>query len=167
LNDHKKPDQIADETVVTLDYTLWVDGEVVDTSDGGKPIQFIQGQQHIIQGLESELYGMTVGESREVVISPQNAYGELDPENFADIPRDQFPPQIPLEPGIELELKDQNGDLIGARIDTVEDESVRLDFNHPLAGKELHFSVTVVDLRDATDEEIAHGHVHEGQGHDH
>lgn len=158
------PEEVRDDKVVTLDYTLEVDGQVVDSSKDGAPIQFIQGQQHIIPGLEKELYGMTTGESKEVVIPPSEGYGDMDPENFAEVPRDQFPPEIPLEHGVELELTDENGDRVGARIDTVGNEVVRLDFNHPLAGKELHFQVEVVELRDATEAEIEHGHVHEPGG---
>lgn len=161
-----KNQTVEDGQVVTLDYTMRVDGEVVDSSEGAKPIQFIQGQRQIIRGLEDKLYGMQVGEDKEVVVPPQSGYGDVDPENFAEIPRKQFPAEIPLEPGVELELKDQNGDTVEARIDNVTHETVRLDFNHPLAGKELHFWVNVVDLRDATDEEIEHGHVHDGHNHE-
>ena len=155
------PRVIEDGQVVTLDYTLKVDGEVVDTSEGNQPIQFIQGQQHIIPGLEDELYGLGVGDHREIIIAPEKGYGEHDPENYVDIPRDQFPENIPLENGVELEVREENRQLLQARIENVTDETVRLDFNHPLAGKELHFSVEVVDLRAATDEELSHGHVHE------
>lgn len=154
---------IEDGKVVTLDYTLRVDGEVVDTSEGSKPIQFIQGQQHIIPGLEDELYGLQVGAQKEVVVPPEKGYGQPDPENYADIPREQFPDNIPLEPGVELEVREQSGKILTARIDEVTGETIRLDFNHPLAGKELHFSVMVVDLRTASDEEMSHGHVHEDE----
>ncbi len=157
---------IQDGQVVRLDYTLKVDGKVVDTSEGNQPIQFIQGQGQIIPGLEDQLYGLKIGDQKDVTVQPEQGYGDIDPENFADIPRSQFPSEIPLEPGIELELKDQDGQLIDARIASVNPDTVRLDFNHPLAGKELHFSVNVIDLRDATDEEIAHGHVHQGNSHE-
>jgi FKBP-type peptidyl-prolyl cis-trans isomerase SlyD len=143
-----------------LVYTLTVDGEIVDTSEGGQPIQFIQGTHHIIQGLENELYGMAVGEKKDVVVQPKDGYGEVDQDNFVEVPREQFPPQIPLQPGVELELTDQDGELIDACIDAVGSDMVRLDFNHSLAGKELHFSVPVIDLRLASDEEMEHGHVH-------
>ncbi len=152
---------IEDGQVVTLNYTLKVDGEVVDSSEDSQPIQFIQGQSQIIPGLESELYGMGVGENKDVVVPPENGYGSVDPENFADIPRSQFPAEIPLEPGIELELKDQDGQMIDARIASVNPDTIRLDFNHPLAGKELHFDVTVAGLRPASQDELAHGHVHD------
>jgi FKBP-type peptidyl-prolyl cis-trans isomerase SlyD len=154
---------IEDGKVVTLNYTLRVDGVVVDTSDDGKPIQFIQGQQHIIPGLEDELYGLEIGAQKEVVVPPEKGYGQLDPENYADIPREQFPDDIPLEPGLELEVREDSGKILTARIEGVTSDAIRLDFNHPLAGKELHFSVMVVDLRSATDEEMSHGHVHEDE----
>jgi FKBP-type peptidyl-prolyl cis-trans isomerase SlyD len=158
---------IQDGQVVKLDYTLTVDGKVVDTSEGNQPIQFIQGHGQIIPGLEDQLYGMRIGEQKDVVVQPDRGYGEIDPDNFADIPRNQFPPEIPLEPGTELELRDQDGQLMDARIAQVGKENVRLDFNHPLAGKELNFNVQVVGIRNATEEEISHGHVHEGHNHEH
>jgi FKBP-type peptidyl-prolyl cis-trans isomerase SlyD len=159
------PKQVGEDTVVTLEYTLSVNGQVVDTSEGGRPIQFIQGQQQIIKGLEDELYGMSVGESKEVVVEPEEGYGEVDPENYAEIPRDQFPSEIPLEPGVELELKDEDGEIIDARIVSIDGDVVHLDFNHPLAGERLHFQVKVLGLRQATPEELDHGHVHEGHEH--
>jgi FKBP-type peptidyl-prolyl cis-trans isomerase SlyD len=165
VNEMNNPNEVGENTVVTLDYTLTVDGEVVDTSRGSMPIQFIQGQQQIIPGLERELYGLSVGDTKEVTISPEHGYGVVDPENFAEVPKDQFPDEIPLQPGIELELTDDKGERMGARIDNVHEDLVRLDFNHPLAGKNLHFEVEVVDLRNATQEEIEHGHVH-SDGHE-
>jgi FKBP-type peptidyl-prolyl cis-trans isomerase SlyD len=84
-----------------------------------------------------------------------------------DVPRDAFPSDIPLETGTELELRDQSGHPVYARIDTVNNDNVRLNMNHPLAGKELHFDVKIADLRLATDEEISHGHVHDDHGHSH
>jgi FKBP-type peptidyl-prolyl cis-trans isomerase SlyD len=163
----KQNQTIQDGQVVRLDYTLTVDGEVVDTSENNQPIQFIQGQGQIIPGLEDQIYGMKIGEQKDVTVPPDRGYGEVDPENFADIPRSQFPPEIPLEPGTELELRDQDGQLLDARIDQVGNDNVRLDFNHPLAGKELNFNVKVVGIRNATDEEISHGHVHDSHDREH
>ncbi|HEX7973240.1 MAG TPA: peptidylprolyl isomerase [Anaerolineales bacterium] len=151
---------VQDDKVVTMDYTLKVDGEVVDSSDNNEPIQFIQGQGQIIPGLERQLYGMTIGESKNVVVPPGEGYGEVDSGAYTDIPRSDFPPHIPLETGIQLQLRDQNGEVMDAYITEVRDEDIRLNFNHPLAGKELHFAVSVVDVRNATAEELAHGHVH-------
>lgn len=149
-----------------MEYTLHVDGQLVDSSEGRAPLEFLQGAGNIIPGLEEELYGMELGESKNVIVSAEDGYGELDPDAFVDVPRAQFPAEIPLEPGIELQVRDDTGRVLLARIDRVDDQNVRLDFNHPLAGKELNFQVKIVGLRDATEEELQHGHVH-GEGHSH
>ncbi|RME90455.1 MAG: peptidylprolyl isomerase [Anaerolineae bacterium] len=154
------PKTVQDGQVVSMEYTLRVDGEVIDSSEGHEPFEYIQGAGNIIPGLEREMYGMAIGESKEVTIAAKDGYGEVDEEAFIDVPRDRFPPSIPLKEGVELQVSDQSGRPMYARIHEVGDETVRLDFNHPLAGKELHFSVKVVGLRDATDEEMAHRHVH-------
>jgi FKBP-type peptidyl-prolyl cis-trans isomerase SlyD len=167
MNDSKDTrNTVQDDVIVTMDYTLKVDGGVVDKTEEAEPIQFIQGHGEIIPGLEKQLYGMSIGESKNIVVPPAEGYGETDANAYADIPRTEFPPQIPLETGVALQLRDQNGDVLDAYITEVRDESVRLNFNHPLAGKELHFTVTVVDLRAATPEEIEHGHAHDAAGHE-
>ena len=152
--------KVQDGQVVSMDYTLLVDGEVLDTSSGHEPLEFLQGSGNIIPGLEQELYGMAVGESKKVIVQPEEGYGILDPDAFVDVPREQFPSNIPLEVGIEIQVTDQGGNPMNARIDSVETDTVKLDFNHPLAGKELSFAVKIADLRDATDEEREHGHIH-------
>jgi FKBP-type peptidyl-prolyl cis-trans isomerase SlyD len=158
--------KVQDGQVVSMDYTLHVDGEVMDTSSGQEPLEFLQGSGNIIPGLEQELYGMSVGESKTVVVQPEDGYGALDPDAFIDVPKEQFPANIPLEEGVEIQVTNQDGQAMSARIDSVTGDTVRLDFNHPLAGKELHFDVKVVGLREATAEETEHGHVH-GDGHHH
>jgi FKBP-type peptidyl-prolyl cis-trans isomerase SlyD len=158
--------KIEDGQVVSMDYTLHVEGEVVDTSNGREPLEFIQGTGNIIPGLERELYGMVVGDSKKVSVAPADAYGELDPEAYADVPRAEFPDNIPLEKGIEIQVRDESNHPMSARIDTVTDEIVKLDFNHPLAGKTLDFNVLIVALRGASPVELDHGHVH-GAGHQH
>ena len=154
------PNQVADDVVVSIDYTLTVDGEVVDSTEGDDPLQFLQGHQNIIPGLEKALAGMKIGESKKVVVAPEEAYGEVDPENVIEVPRDEFPDEIPLEPGIELEVKNADGEELSATITAITGDTVKLDFNHPLAGKKLTFDVEVVDLREASEEELTHGHVH-------
>lgn len=154
------PREVADDVVVSIDYTLTVDGEVVDSTEGDEPLQFLQGHQNIIPGLERELAGMKVGDSKQVVVSAGEAYGEVDPENVVDVPRTEFPAEIPMEPGTELEVKNADGEVLSATIAEVNADTVKLDFNHPLAGKQLTFDVSVVELRQATEEELAHGHVH-------
>ena len=158
--------KVNDGQVVSMEYTLKVDGEVTDTSEGREPLEFVHGAGNIIPGLEREMTGMTIGESKNVVVAAVDGYGEEDDKAFMDVPREEFPKEIPMKVGTELQVQNQAGQPMYARIDTVGDKSVRLDFNHPLAGKELHFSVKVVGLRDATDEEKVHGHVH-GPGHQH
>lgn len=162
MNDELK---VQDGQVVSMEYTLRVDGEILDTSVGREPLEFLQGAGNIIPGLEQELYGMAIGESKNVIVQAEEGYGEIDPDAFFDVPREQFPNDIPLEIGIEIQVTDENGDPMSARIDSITDENIRLDFNHPLAGKELHFDMKIVDLRTATDEENEHGHSHNGHNH--
>jgi len=157
--------KVEDDAVVSLNYTVMVNGEVVDTSDEHGPIQFIQGHGQVIKGLERELYGMEPGEDKTFVVAAADGYGEVDPDAYTDIPRTEFPDSIPMKEGITLILRGKDGEEIDAYIAKVSDESVRLNFNHPLAGKDLQFSVKIVSLRAATDEELAHGHIHEGDTH--
>ncbi len=157
--------KIEDGQVVSMDYTLRVDGEIVDSSEGQAPLEFLQGAGNIIPGLEQELYGMTLGSSKEIVVLPEDGYGVIDPDAFIDVPRDQFPADIPLEEGVEITVTEEDGTPMNARIDSINDEYVVLDFNHPLAGKELHFSTKIVGLRQASAEETEHGHVHGGHEH--
>ena len=162
--DQDAPLSINKDVVVSLDYKLHVDGELIDSSEQDYPIQFLQGRGEIIPGLENELYGMKVGEQKQVIVPPAQGYGEFDPEAFAEIPRSEFPKDFPLEPEVEVQLRDEDGEVVDAYIESVDDKLVYLNLNHPLAGKELHFSVTVVELREPTPEELEHGHVHT---HDH
>jgi len=153
--------KVDDGQVVSMHYTLHVNGQVLDSSEGGEPLQFIQGMGHIIPGLEQELYNMKIGESKKVVVAAKDGYGEMDSEALMDVPRDSFPTDVPLEIGTEMELRDQSDHPVYARIETISADNVRLNMNHPLAGKELHFDVKIADLRPATDEEVSHGHVHD------
>lgn len=155
---------VQDNMVVSLDYVLRVDGGIVDKTEENEPIMFLQGHGQIIPGLERQLYGMSIGESRTVLVSPEEGYGEEFSDAYAEVPREEFPPHIPLETGTALQLRDEQGEIVNAYIVEVRDESVRLNFNHPLAGKELQFQVTVTDLRQATEEEMVHGHVHGDDG---
>lgn len=162
------PNQVADNIVVSLDYTLTVEGEIVDSSEGSEPIEFIQGYGQVIPGLERELYGMQIDESKDVTVNAKDAYGEIDPSAIVDVPRSEFSPEIPVKPGVQLQVKDNEGNVMDARIVEANENTVRLDFNHPLAGKQLQFHVTVVNLREASEEEIEHGHAHHSpDGHEH
>ena len=152
---------IQDEVVVSLEYTLRVEGKIVDSTGEDEHIQFIQGHGQIIPGLESQLYGMTSGESKEVTVPPEDAYGVLDEDALGTVPRDEFPPDMPLEKGVALQLRDEDGEVFDAYVESVNKKTVEINLNHPLAGKELLFSVKVLELRPATEDEIAHGHVHD------
>ena len=160
-------DTVQKDKVVSMEYTLHVDNEEIDSSKGQDPLQFLVGHGNIISGLELEMMGMKVGESKDVVIQPAEAYGEFDEEAFVDVPRGAFPNDIPVEEGAELTVKDDAGQSRYARIDSINGDNVTLNFNHPLAGDELHFNVKVVGLREPTAEELVHGHVHQGEGHHH
>lgn len=159
-------DSVQNDVVVSMEYTLRVDNEVIDSSIGQDPLEFLAGHGNIISGLEREMIGMKVGDSKDVVVTPADGYGEYDEEAFMDVPRAEFPQDMPVEEGLELTVRDDSGEARYARVDNVEDETVRLNFNHPLAGDELHFNVKVVGLRAPTEEEIDHGHVHQA-GHNH
>ena len=159
-------DTVQDGLVVSMDYKLTVDGEVLDSSDDAGPLQFLAGYENIVPGLEREMIGMKIGESKEVVVEPQDGYGEFDEEGFMDVPRTEFPSDMEIEEGLELSITDEDGQNQYARVEKVTDTSVRLDLNHPLAGAELHFNVKVVALREPTKDELDHGHVHE-EGHHH
>ena len=159
-------DSVQKDVVVSMEYTLQVDGEEIDSSKGQAPLQFLVGYGNIISGLEREMMGMKVGDSKDVVIQPGDAYGEFDDQAFMNVPRGEFPNDMPLQEGLELSVRDDSGQSRYARVDAIEGDDVTLNFNHPLAGDELHFNVKVVGLREPTAEEVQHGHVHE-DGHHH
>ena len=159
-------DSVKKNVVVSMEYSLQVDGEEIDSSKGQDPLQFLVGHGNIISGLERELMGMKVGETKDVVVQPADGYGEYDEEAYMDVPRGQFPQDMSVEEGLELSVRDDQGQARYARIDSIEGDTVTLNFNHPLAGDELHFNVKVVELREPTSEELEHGHVH-ADGHHH
>jgi len=152
-------DVVEKNMVVKMDYTLYVDGKIVDSSEGYGPLEFIQGYKNIIPGLEREILGMHIGDSRDIVVKPLEAYGDYDDDAFLEISRSQFPQSFDFQIGRTVRLSDPTGRLITASICEIGEKDVRLDMNHPLAGKELNFSTKIVDLRTATEEEIAAGRV--------
>jgi FKBP-type peptidyl-prolyl cis-trans isomerase SlyD len=159
---------VADDMVVRLDYTLTLaDGEVFDSSEDAGPLEYLQGHGQIIPGLEAALAGMKVGDSRQVVVTPEYGYGEYDADSMQELPRDLFPAEMELEEGMMVDLYDEEADEeIEAVVAEVNDDVIVVDFNHPLAGETLTFDVKILGIRPATAEEIAHGHAH-GEGHAH
>ena len=157
---------VENDLVVSFNYTLTVDGEVIDSSTDEGPLEYLHGHSNIIPGLEKEITGMAIGDSKHVDVAPEEGYGLLDEEAVLEVDRSEFPENVPLESGIELEITDDDGELMYATITEVGEESIKLDTNHPLAGKTLHFDVEITALRKATAVEIEHGHVHFGHDHD-
>ena len=154
--------KVADGMVVSLDYTLRLDdGQVVDSSDARESLQFLQGQGQIIPGLEQALYGMGVGEEKDVEVAPTDGYGETDADAYQMVSHDLFPADMELSEGMGLRMRDESGQPLEAFIAEISPEGVLLDFNHPLAGETLYFHVKVAHLRQGTKEELAHGHVHQ------
>jgi FKBP-type peptidyl-prolyl cis-trans isomerase SlyD len=167
MDTENKPFVVEDNVVVTMNYSLSIDGEVVDSSEGedNDPIIFLQGAGQIISGLEKSIYGLKVGDKKSVTVDPKDGYGEVDPESIVEVPKDEFPEDFPLELGVEITVnaddEDEEGDEeMEATIIAVNESTVTLDFNHPLAGKTLNFDVHIIDIREATTEETEHGHVH-------
>lgn len=163
-----KPEIVADNIVVSLEYILRLkDGEEIDRSDATSPFEYLHGYRNIIPGLEKALEGMSLGDEKEVIISPEEAYGERDEEKVLEFPRDAFPPTYQLEVGETVMMQNnQTGESFEAQIVDIKSNAVTLDFNHPLAGETLHFQVKIAGLRSPTPEELSHGHVH-NQSHAH
>ncbi len=156
---NETPTPVADHLVVSMAYVLTVDGEVVDSTEEGESLQFIQGYGSIIPGLEQALYSMAEGERKKIIVPAKDAYGEYDLEQIVPIPMSEFPEDFDLEPGMELEMKDKDGDIVYARIVSVGKSRVKMDFNHTLAGQDLDFDITILALRPATAEELEQGFV--------
>lgn len=151
--------------VVSMHYTLTDDsGAVLDSSAGGEPLAYLHGHGNIIPGLEKALEGAATGHKARVTVAPADAYGEHDPKAVFEAPRAHFPPDMELKPGVRVTADSKNGPVT-LMIVAVNKENCTLDSNHPLAGKTLHFDVEVTKIRPATQEEIAHGHAHEGHHH--
>ena len=161
---------IAENQVVGIHYTLTnASGEVLDSSSGDEPLYYLHGHDNIVPGLERKLSGRNVGDKLKVTVQPADGYGDRDPRGEQRVPREAFPPEAPLEPGVQLVLRDPSGAMVPIWISKVETEFVHVDLNHPLAGEVLHFDVEVVSVRAATGEELEHGHPHgpDGQHHHH
>jgi len=152
-------EKVQNDLVVTLDYKLFVEDELLESTEDGEAIQFLQGHGQIIPGLEEAIYNLKVGDTKKVVIEPEDAYGEYDPESLEVAKIEEFSEEVPLDVGTFLDFRDDD-EVLSAQIVEADEETVTLDFNHPLAGKTLTFEITVADLRPATEEELDHGHAH-------
>ncbi len=158
---------ISKDKVVTIDYSLTdEEGELIDSSVGEEPLIYLHGHHGIIPGLEQALAGHRTGDKVEVSIPPEEGYGDWDEDLVEVVAREDFDDPEELEIGTQFETETDEGTRLATVID-IEGEDVTVDLNHPLAGMTLNFDVTVLDVRDATAEELAHGHVHGEHGHEH
>lgn len=161
--------KVTKNKVVYIEYTLKdAQGNMLDTSKGRSPLPFIQGLGNIIPGLEKAIEGKVKGDVFTAVIEPSEAYGEYQEEAVHIVPKSGFQSSgdEQLQEGMQVQVDTNNGPMI-AMVTKVDGENVTLDLNHPLAGATLHFEVEVSDVRDASPEELDHGHVHEPGMHDH
>ena len=149
------PPIVQDEMGVGIEYTLTVEGAVVDSTEGRGAFHYVQGRQQIISGLERRLAGLQVGDRRYVVITPEDGYGEIDPEAFIEVPVSQLPTDISPEVGMVINGVDPDGRSFQGRVSEIRPGTVTLDLNHPLAGKLLNFAVTVVEISPSPTPEAA------------
>ena len=134
---------------VSFDYTLTDDsGKVVDSSKGREPMHYVHGKGQIIPGLEKELAGMAVGNEKKVTVKPEEAYGPVDPRAFQEIAKEKLPPEA-LKVGTMLMAKGPQGQGVPVRVHEIKENTVIMDFNHPLAGKTLSFDVKITDIKSA------------------
>jgi FKBP-type peptidyl-prolyl cis-trans isomerase SlyD len=159
---------ITDGRVVSIHYTLTNDnGEVIDSSQGGTPLDYLHGAGNIVPGLEKGLAGRASGDKLKVDVQPEHGYGVHDPRGIQRVPRASFPADMTIEPGMQFSAEDEKGNVTTIWVARVESDQIVIDLKHPLAGKTLHFEVQIAGVREATREEIAHGHPHGPHGHHH
>lgn len=154
--------------VVTINFTLKDEtGEVIDSTQGNQPFTFISGNNQILPKLEESIGGMLIGSKTNVKLDPIDAYGEYKEEAVQSVDRSEFPQDVELEEGMSFMAHTPEGRQVPLTIAGVEGDKVTVDFNHPLAGRTLEFDVELLDMRDATFEELQHGHAHGPDGHHH
>jgi FKBP-type peptidyl-prolyl cis-trans isomerase SlyD len=159
--------QIADKMVVTIDYTLKDDnGNILDSSNDGN-FAYLHGSNNIIPGLENALTGKSAGDEVDVTVSPAEGYGERNDSMVQAVPRDMFDSEQEIEVGMQFHAQSPEGDMVVVTVTDVDKDDITVDGNHPLAGMNLNFGVKVVDVREATAEEMGHGHVNGPGGHQH
>ncbi len=159
--------RIAENTIVAIDYTLTDDdGQVLDSSEGRAPLSYLHGAGATIPGLERELDGKQAGDQLQVAVAPEDGYGQRNESLRQQVPRDQFEGIDDLAVGMQFRVDSTAGPMVITVVEIV-DDTVTVDGNHPLAGVNLNFAVTVRDVREATQEEIEHGHAHGPGGHSH
>ena len=158
-----KPNQ-----VVTINYTLTdSDGEIIDSTSEEKSFSFLSGTEQILPKLEEAIGEMLIGSKKIVALTAEDAYGEYIDDAVQVLQRSEFPKEMEIKEGMEFVTNDADGNQMPFVISKITDEQITVDFNHPLAGEDLTFDVELLDLRDATAEELSHGHAHGAHGHHH
>ncbi|MFV1997520.1 MAG: peptidylprolyl isomerase [Acidiferrobacterales bacterium] len=160
--------EIRKHAVVTIDFELKDDdGNVLDSSEGGAPLHYLHGAKNIIEGLEKALEGKKTGDAVSVALSPEEGYGVHDDDRIQPVPKDMFEDQGQVKVGEQFTAQGPEGEQLTVTIAEVTDDKVVVDGNHPLAGMNLNFEVEIKQVREATKEELDHGHVHGAGGHQH
>lgn len=158
--------QVADNKVVSIHYKLTNQaGETLDSSEGREPLAYIHGQGNIIPGLEKALTGKESGEELNVTVEPEEGYGERHDQLIQQVPMSAFEGVDEVKPGMQFQAQTEAGPRV-ITVKEIEGDNVTIDGNHPLAGETLNFEVSIEEVREATDQEIEHGHVH-ADGEDH
>ena len=157
---------IQNNSVVSMHYKLTDnEGTVIDSSEGAKPLTYLHGAGNIIPGLEKALVGKGEGDSLEVKVEPPEGYGEINTDLIKIIEKKAFEGVEKVEVGMAFEAKAPDGTTQNIIVKKVEGEEVTIDTNHPLAGITLNFDIQIVGVREATKEELDHGHSHDGHSH--
>lgn len=159
---------IQQNSVVSIHYTLKNDaGTVLDSSAGGEPLSYLHGHGNLIPGLERELTGRAAGDRLSVKIAPRDGYGERNDQLIQTVRRSDMSGVPDVREGMRLQAQTESGQVHSVVVTHVTDDTVTIDGNHPLAGETLHFDVEITQVRDASEEELSHGHVHGPGGHHH
>ncbi len=159
---------LAQSKVYTVLYTLKdSEGEIVDEATRENPFLFMSNADQVLPLFEKEVSGMLIGGKKNFTIDAKEGYGEYKEEAIQVVSRNEFPQDVELEEGMQMVANTPDGHQLPFVITDLNDDEVTIDFNHPLAGETLNFEVELIDVRDATQEEIAHGHAHGGDGHHH
>ena len=132
---------------VSLEYVLYINSQKVESTEGKEPLSFVIGSKSVLPGLENQLIGMTVGQQKQIIIDPKDAYGPVDPNAFKEVPKTAMPEGTELKPGVVVEAEDPQGGSFPGVVWEVKTDSVVLNFNHPLAGQTLEFDVKILDIQ--------------------
>ena len=155
-------------SVVSMSYRLTNDaGEELDRAEKAEPFTYLHGVGQIVPGLQDALEGLKIGDKRSVVLQPEEAYGDVNEQLRITVDRSDFPPNVSIAPGMQFMADMGQGQQMVFTVTDVDGDAISVDGNHPLAGETLHFDVEIIGIREATQEEMAHGHAHGPDGHHH